>query len=203
MPRAVTIAVEGTADAAVARRLLTEARLDHGPEYVRNGKGALDQRLRGYNSAARFSCWLVLRDLDRDATCAPELSAGLLPAPSAHMRFHIAVRAIEAWLLADAVSFSQFFSVAASRVPTRPDELPNPKDALIALGRHSRKKAIREALVPASGTTARVGPGYTVLLTRFARDVWKPEVAATYSDSLARLRRYLRRVSDLKGYGRR
>lgn len=69
----VTLAVEGTTDAAVARRLLHEADLQAGPEYVKNGKSALDQSLAGYNNAARFSCWLVLRDLDQDAACAPAL----------------------------------------------------------------------------------------------------------------------------------
>jgi hypothetical protein len=88
--------VEGTTDAAVARRLLIEADLEPGHEYVLNGKGALDQRLAGYNRAAGLACWLVLRDLDQDAECAPALRRTLVETPSAHMRLHILVHAVEA-----------------------------------------------------------------------------------------------------------
>lgn len=107
----ITLAVEGTTDAAVARRLLDEAGLQVGPEYVRNGAAALDESLAGFNEAARFSRWLVLRDLDRDAPCAPELYRRLLPAPSAFMRLHIPVHAVEAWLLADAEAMSRCLSI--------------------------------------------------------------------------------------------
>src|SRR5205809_143115 len=116
----ITLAVEGTTDAAVAKRLLDEAGLEPGPEYVKGGKGALDKSLIGYNNAARFSCWLVLRDLDRDADCAPALCQKLLAAPATHMRLHIPVRAIEAWLLAGAKAISDFLSIAQTRVPANP-----------------------------------------------------------------------------------
>lgn len=195
MGRFVTIAVEGTTDAAVAKRLLVEAGHQCGPEYVRRGKAALDERLQSYNSAARFACWLVLRDLDRDAGCAPELVRRLLPSPALNMRFHISVHAVEAWLLADLQAFSSFFAVPRSRIPAEPEALLHPKQTILDIARHSRKKAIAESLIPQEGTSARVGPGYTSLMIQFATDKWRPEVAESRSQSLASLRRFLREVA--------
>jgi len=191
----ITLAVEGTTDAAVARRLLGEVGLRPGAEYVKNGKPALDQSLAGYNNAARFSCWLVLRDLDEDAACAPALRQTLLPTPATHMRLHIPVHAIEAWLLADAESIGHFLSVPKVRVPADPEAIPHPKRALVDLARQSRKRAIREALVPAPSTTAKIGPGYAAFLIEFATKHWRPAVAAERSKSLARLRDHLHVIS--------
>jgi len=193
----ITLAVEGTTDAAVVRRLLDEAGLETGPEYVKNGKHALDQSLAGYNNAARFSCWLVLRDLDRDAACAPDLRRQLLPTPAAHMRLHIPVHAVETWLLADAESNSDFLSFRGS-VPVDPEAIHHPKHALVELARRSRRKAVREAMVPAPDTTAGVGPGYAALLIEFVTTRWRPTVAATRSQSLARLREFLRTISHVR-----
>lgn len=191
----VSLVVEGATDAVVAKRLLAEVGLEAGPEYVQGGKGKLDQRLTSYNNAARFSCWLVLRDLDRDASCAPELRQRLLPAPSARMRFHVPVHAIEAWLLADAEAIGDVLSVHRARIPQDPDSLDDPKEHLLDLARQARRRTVRDAMLPARGSTARVGPGYAATLMEFAMTRWRPDVAATRSGSLARLRAFLRRVS--------
>jgi hypothetical protein len=195
IPEVVTIAVEGTTDAVVLKRLLAEVGLSCGPEYVTSGKSALDHSLAGYNNAARFSCWLVLRDLDHDAACAPQLRRLLLPSSAAHMRLHIPVHSVEAWLLADHEAFARFFAVARTRVPTDPEAIAQPKLALVNLARVSRKKFVREAVVPVPGTTARLGPGYVPLLIRFASQEWRPAVAADRCESLARLRQFLRLAS--------
>ncbi len=187
----VTLAVEGDTDAIAAARLLGEVGLASGTRYVKRGKGEVDRRLSGYNDAARFSCWLVIRDLDRDAPCAPDLIRRLLPSPAIHMRFHVAVRSVEAWFLADAESLSRFLGIARRRVPPDPESLDDPKSFMVELARHSRKRSVREAIVPSPGTTARVGPGYASSLAEFAARMWRPEVAALHSPSLARLRRYL------------
>jgi len=195
----INLVVEGVTDAAVARRLLDEASLVAAAEYVKNGKSPMDKSLAAYNSAARFSCWLVLRDLDHDEACAPELRKRLLPEPSPHMRFHVPVRAVEAWLLADAVNLSRFLAVGLSQVPSNPDALDNPKVALVNLARKSRKRTILDALVPAAGSTASVGPGYAASLIEFASAQWRPELAAQSSESLARLRSFLRRCAREQG----
>lgn len=190
----VTLAVEGATDVAVVRRLINEAGLQPGAEYVRS-KGDLDRHLAGYNKAARFSCWLVLRDLDHDAACAPELLRRLLPAPAPRMRLHIPVRAVEAWLLADVEAISQALAVARTAIPADPEAVPDPKRALVDLARRSRRPATREALVPAPGASAKVGPGYAPFIIEFATEQWRPAIAAQHSQSLARLRAFLGRMS--------
>jgi hypothetical protein len=195
----VTLVTEGPTDPVALKRLLDEAGLEAGPEYVTGGKVELDRRLTGYNNAARFSCWLVLRDLDQDANCALELRRQLLATPAAHMRLHISVRALEAWLIADAEAMSEALSISPTRVPVDPEAIDRPKRTLVDLARSSRSRAVRRALVPAAGTTANVGPGYTTFLTEFIAQDWRPAVAATRSPSLARLRDFLRASSTKSG----
>src|SRR5262249_10678899 len=117
--------------------------------------------------------WLVLRGLDRDATCAPELVAKLLPKPGRLMCFRIAVRAVEAWLLSDREQVSRSLGLSRNRIPTDSEQLENPKGDLVSLARLSRFRAIREDMVPAAGTTAQVGPAYTSRIIEFARSLWR------------------------------
>ncbi len=195
----VTLAVEGITDAAVVRRLLDEAHRPAGPEHGQTGKQALDRSLDGYNRAARFSCWLVLRDMDRDAACVAALARRLLPVPAPHMRLHIAVRAVEAWLLADAERIAEQLAVRVGCVPSNPEALANPKRSLIDVARHSRRRGIRDAIVPVEGTTAQTGPGYTGFVIEFVESRWRPSVAAKHAPSLARLRAFLGRHQSKEG----
>ncbi|MBI5489794.1 MAG: hypothetical protein HY905_20840 [Deltaproteobacteria bacterium] len=192
-PLFVTVAVEGLTDVPVARRLLQHVGFDSGPEHITSGKARLDVRLGGYNAAARHHEWLVLRDLDHDGECAPELIGRRLPRPAARMCLRIAVRATEAWLMADAVPLAGFLGVRRSLVPPRPDDLDDPKAVLVGLARYSRKRAIRDDMVPAVGTTARVGPGFAARVIEFATGEWRPGVASGVSPSLAKAVTALRR----------
>lgn len=181
-------AVEGIVDEAVLIRLVGEAGGLVHTIYGRNGKPHLRRVLGGYNNAARFSPWLVLVDLDHDAECAPPFVAALLPAPAPMMRLRVAVRAIEAWILADHEHLSDFLRVSTARLPPDPDAVPDPKRILVDLARHSRRRDIREDMVPRPGSGRAVGPAYASRLIEFAAAVWCPEVAAERSDSLRRCR---------------
>lgn len=198
MASRITLAVEGVTDEAVVKRLLGEAGLEPGPVYPRSGKRSLDSRLAGYNQAARVSRWLVLRDLDQDAPCAPALIARLLPRPSPLMRLQIAVHAVEAWLMGDPESLSAFLGVRRGRIPPRPEVVVDPKRALIDLARQSRRRTVRDEIAPPAGSKARVGPGYAAALIEYATGDWRPSVAAAHCESLASLRRYLSRVPKLE-----
>lgn len=159
------------------------------------GKAHIDRYIRGYNSAARFTPWIVLRDLDSDAQCAPDLVGRLLPAPSQWMTLRIAVRAIESWLLADPEALSDYLRVRRALVPQDPESLPDPKGALVALAAKSRLAAIRADMVPAAGMTSRVGPAYSSRISEFALTRWRPGIARQRSDSL---RRCIESVRSLK-----
>lgn len=192
----ITVAVEGPSDAAVARRIVQAAGLQVSAEFVAGGKKRLDPRIRGYNNAARFGAWLVLRDLDFDAECAATLREALLPAPAPGMHLRVPVRSVEAWLLADRENFSRYFGVSPSIIAGDPDSLPRPKRTIVDLARRSAKRAIREGVVPVEGTSAEVGPGFTAVIVEYASTVWAPDAAAEVSDSLRRCLRALRQLSS-------
>lgn len=194
IPKLVTIAVEGPSDVPVVAKILAGAGLTINVIHGRGGKGVIDSSLNGYNRAAAYSPWLVLRDLDSDASCAAELRLSLLGTESKWMRFRIPVRAMEAWLLADTEQISRFLRVKSSLVPPDPDGLSDPKGALVNLARKSPIAALREDMVPAEGMTGRVGRGYVSRVSGFATDRWRPDVAMTRSDSL---KRCIRRVQEL------
>ena len=196
-PVFITAAVEGNVDEAIARRLIEHVGGTPGPVYGRNGKHHLRQRIANYNQAARLSPWVVLVDLDHDAECAPPFRRAWLPALSSHMCFRVAVRQVEAWLLADRERVAKFLSVSMVRIPHNPESVEHPKHLLVDLARSSRRRDIREDIVPRPGSGRSVGPAYTARLIEFVisrHTGWRPEVAARFSDSLNRSLRCLRRL---------
>lgn len=190
----VNVLVEGSTDAPIAKRLLEHSGLEVGTVFGRSGKPDLLRRLPHYNKAAQFSPWFVIVDLDMDSQCATQALQKWLPDPSNGMRFRIAVRAIEAWLLADKENMAQFLGVSLSRLQHNFDLEPDPKATLIAIASHSRNRSIREDIVPRPMSGAKVGPLYVPQLTRFATELWKPDIASNESESL---RRCLQALSTL------
>jgi len=189
-------AAEGPTDEAVLKRLLAEAGAVPGAVYGKNGKQRLKRDLRGYNHAARYAPWFVLVDLDQDAPCPSALREEWLPEPAPRMCFRIAVREVEAWLLADRERISAFLGVGTVKVPRDPETLEDPKRTLVDLARQSRRRDIREDMVPRPGSGRSVGPAYTSRMIEFAVDAgrWRPEVAAVNSRSLGRCRNALKRL---------
>jgi hypothetical protein len=191
---AITVACEGPTDSAVLVRLLHWLGLAVGPVHIKKGKGQIDKRLRSYNEAAKLAPWLVVRDLDCDAACAPALISKLLPEPTVSMCFRVAVPQIEAWLLADRSGMATFLGVDVVRLPNTPDNIQNAKAELIQLARSSRLRKIREDLVPEPGLTQSVGSGYTARIIEFTQKAWSPTRAENASPSLASCIRALRRL---------
>jgi len=182
----ISAAVEGIVDEAVVRRLIAHAGGTPGAVYGRQGKSLLRQRIAGYNNAAQRVPWIVLVDLDRDADCAPPLRNAWLPQPASHLCFRVAVREVESWLLADVERLADFLGVSRSRVPAQPESLNDPKETLVNLARTSRRRDIREDLVPRPEGGRRVGPAYSSRLIEFVSGRWRPEIAARRAESLRR-----------------
>jgi hypothetical protein len=122
------------------------------PPYGKKCKQHLKQRIAGYNQSAHHSPWVVLMDLNHDADCAPPLKTECPPAPARYTCFRIAVRTIETWLLADSQSIARFLSVAVSHVPSFPEMLDDPKQSMVDLAQRSRRREIRESMVPRPGS---------------------------------------------------
>ena len=185
-PVNISAAVEGIIDEAVVRKLITHAGGQLGAVYGRNGKLALRQKINGYNNAARHSLWIVLVDLDREADCAPPLREAWLPDPAPDLCFRVAVREIETWLMVDAETLAEFLRVARRRIPGRPEHSDHPKESMVTLARHSRRRAVREDMVPREGSGRPIGPAYTSRLVEYVESRWRPEVAARHAESLRR-----------------
>ncbi len=187
-PVYVSGAVEGPSDEPVLRRIVEDRGAAVHRVQVQYGKSNLRRALPGYNRAARRDVWLVLVDLDQDFPCAASMVREWLPQRSRHMRFRVVVRQIEAWLLADGERFARFFGVRPSSVPAEPDALPDAKAAVLTLVSASRKRAIREDMIPRPSSGRRVGPAYTSRLIEFTTNVpdgWRLRQAAQRSPSLA------------------
>lgn len=180
----INVAVEGYPDEAVARKVCQHVGLNTEHVYKQRGKGNLDKKIKGYNNAAKFGPWLVLRDMDHDAECPPELKQKLLPKPSKQMVFGIAVREIEAWIMADSERLADFLSIRRALVPVQPESLEDPKSELVRLAGKSRKRDIREDMVPRPESGASEGPAYASRLAEFAANKWRPGMAAGRCESL-------------------
>ena len=197
IPIVISSAVEGIVDEAVVKRLIVEAGGEIGPIYGKRGKSLLKQRINGYNNAAHHHPWIVLVNLNREADCPPPFKAVWLQNPGPFMCFRIAVREVEAWLLADHERFASFFRVRLSDIPTAPELMDDPKEVVIELSRKSRDRDIRLDMVPRPGSGRKIGPAYVSRLIEFVSDAqkgWRPDRAARSSDSL---RRCLVRIREL------
>ncbi len=182
----INVAVEGALDEAVAQKLITLVGGEVGNVFGRVGKPNLRQRIEGFNNSARRNPWLVLVDLDNESLCAPSFRNNWLPDPAPNLCFRIAVREVEAWLMADAESLARYLSVAPSRIPRTPESIEHPKDEMVNLGRRSHRRTIREDMVPREASGRRVGPAYSSRLIEYVKDKWRSEVAARRSESLRR-----------------
>lgn len=206
----VSWAVEGRSDEPVAEKLLEATHLSPHHVLTARGKTKLDLKLPGLNSAAKLeSPWLVLRDLDHDDenSCLPTLHREILRGePNPGMCFRIAVRAMESWLLADHENCGNFFGIAPNRIPHDVESLSDPKETLVNLCRNSKKRDIREGVVPRAGGRRKVGPEYIATVREFVRDVWDPSLARLNAPSLDRamlsLERLRTRLNDLPVSGR-
>ncbi len=186
----ISAVVEGDVDAAVIRRLAQEAGLGIAEIHVKRGKANVRKRITSYNQAARHLPFVVLVDLDREYHCAPDLIADWLPHKEPRLCLRVAVRAVEAWLLADRERVARFLRVKQSRIPAAPEEIDDPKKALVDIANASSSQNLLTDLVPRPGSGRAVGPAYSSRLIDFinaqGEGVWRPAAAAETCTSLAR-----------------
>jgi hypothetical protein len=178
--------VEGLPDEAALKKICAEIGAYLGAVYGRNGKGYILSRINGYNNSARHRHWVVLVDLDEDFSCPGEAVSSWLDSPASLMCFRIAVRELEAWLIADRERLAQFLQIDDQHIPTNPDYIKDPKATLVKLAKMSRSRNIRDDMAPDPSTGASVGPAYTSRLIEYIDRLWRPSVAAEHSRSLTK-----------------
>jgi hypothetical protein len=144
---------------------------------------------------ARHNPVLLITDLDTNI-CPVALRKVWL-GRQAHppgLLLRVAVREIEAWLLADHGAMTSLLGQQAkSRLPDAPDSLHDPKDFLLDWARRASRD-VRLDLRAEEGAVARQGLGYNYRLCDMVRKSWRPDRAAQRSPSL---RRTIDRISEL------
>ncbi|MCP4698391.1 MAG: DUF4276 family protein [Gammaproteobacteria bacterium] len=197
----IYIATEDPLSEAVADRLVLEA--DQGLRVVvrlrKKGFGHLKRKLPDLVKLAYNIPVFLCTDLDR-TECPPALIAawcGKRRLPD-KLLFRVAVRETEAWLLADRESFAEFSGTPLSKVPSTPETLDDPKQHLLELVRRYGSRELKADILPAPKTKAKVGFGYNLRLSKFVKECWSVEQAATNADSLYRTLCRLRELGGLR-----
>ncbi|MCL2879967.1 MAG: DUF4276 family protein [Treponema sp.] len=166
------------------------------------GKGKIRKQINAYNNAAKYTDFFVITDLDEEYQCAPSLIHDWLHEKQAsQLLFRVAVREIESWLLADRKNFSTYFSISRDLVPLNPDTEIDPKELVISLAKRSKKREIREAIVPIDDY-ARIGPGYNMYLQSYIQHFWDIESARKNSQSLDKTIISLEKIENRKKHGK-
>lgn len=154
--------------------------------------------MQAFNNAAKGISYFVFTDLD-DKPCATFLIEDWFECPiadypkrrAANLLFRIAVHEVESWIMADRESFAKFLGISVHKIPLQTDVIPDPKKFLIGLARSSRKKDLRDDLVPRLGDSRQIGPDYNGRLSEFLHTAWRASIAELHSFSLAKTRREL------------
>ena len=184
----VNLAVEDRLSDTTLRRILKHTGRGYaiGTTYGLRGSGYLRKTIGGWNRASSGTPFVILTDLDR-YPCPPALLEDWLHEPrSPNLLVRIAVREIEAWLLADRANLARYLNVPEMRVPNNPDSLPDAKASLVELARMSKPKGLRSRIVPRAGSTAKQGPDYNAALSEFINSRWDVDAARANSPSLGK-----------------
>ncbi len=154
------------------------------------GSGTLKKRIPAILKMAEKGIpTLVLTDLDTFPCPSSLITDWFRKSPKeicAHpnMFFRVAVREIEAWIMADRHALADFLAIPSANFVRDPDRLVDPKTFLINVVRKKGRKAIHRHMLPAGN--ARIGVEYNTVLSRFISERWSPERAAGNSPSLQR-----------------
>lgn len=188
MSRDVLLVVEDELSGFVLRKLVEE--LGNGLSVhsvqIMGGFGKIQTGIQRFKNASNVTPHIVLTDLDT-RVCAPRLLKDWgVDSVTKNMLFRVAVREVEAWLLADREGVAQYLNLPLAKMPQHPDIENDPKQTFISLVHRCKKRRLVEELVPATGSSASIGPLYNTRMGAFVRDSWNIQRAAANSDSLSR-----------------
>ena len=167
-----------------------------GHPVVTRGNGRLREKaLKLRDAASHGITSLLVTDLDACPTpndlgrdwfgivCLSELPNGFI--------FRVAIREIEAWIMADREGFAQYLSVSPDNFPNDSESILDPKRFLLDLiAAKCRRKRFREML-PLKGQ--KIGINYNPVLVDFVESHWNIANATLHSTSL---RRAIDRISS-------
>lgn len=193
----VALGTEDELSEAVGIRLLAEqgATLQLGLPLRKSGSGYLRSNMSRWRQLSHHQPVVLITDLDQLA-CPVLLLHDWLggQARPPNLLLRVAVREVEAWLLADHAAMQKLLG-NRGRLPEEPDELPDPKQHLLGLAKRAPRD-VRKDLVKEAGSVASQGLGYNARLTDLVNTHWCPARAAERSPSLARTRRSLAHLAQ-------
>jgi len=193
MTESIVLVVEDALSEAALRKMTAFSNQVINRVICTRGNDQIKQGIEKFKNASNVFPHIVLTDLDHYA-CAHSLlenwgATNLQP----RLLFRVAVREVEAWLLADREGISQYLQIPMNKVPLKPEMEINPKQTLINLARRAKKKRLASDIVPAIGSKASIGPLYNVRMSEFVTHQWDIQRASANSESL---KRAMRRIAE-------
>ncbi|KKZ11590.1 MAG: hypothetical protein TQ37_06815 [Candidatus Synechococcus spongiarum 15L] len=76
--------------------------------------------------------------------------------------------------MADRGALARHLSIPQGKIPTRLEEVENPKRTIVDPAHQSRSSVMKDDLVPSERSGRSVGPGYTPTMIRFVQETWCP-----------------------------
>lgn len=189
-PIPIYLAVEDDLSEWVLRRILSDRPVDYavGPVFKRGGFGYLKKKAPALNKLATSCPVLLLTDLD-DQPCPAGLLEEWLDQPRQRdFLLRVAVREVEAWLIASEEELGRFFGIRRRLSMEDPEMLGDPKAELLKVASSSPRRQVREAIVRRSRNGNLLqGPAYNSTLADFVMNHWNVEASQTRSRSLAKV----------------
>ena len=87
-----------------------------------------------------------------------------------------------------------YLGVQRRRISSAPESLGDPKGAMVALVRRSRRRGVRKDMAPGKRSGRPAGPACSARLIECAATEWRPDIAAGSAESLRRAIEGLRRL---------
>ena len=130
-PIPINLVSEDQVSEFVMRKLLEEAnKFQLGYSYSESGFGYIRKNMTGWNQASKGCPFFVLTDLDQ-TDCAPTLKADWLSVKqNPNLIFRVAVKEVEAWLLADIEGFSKYTGISSANFNENTESIDDPKAEL-------------------------------------------------------------------------
>lgn len=191
-----SIAAEGMCNVIAIEKIAVSAGFTINTTIDTRGKSKLDRNLDKYITAGIHTPWIISRDLDRDADCAPTFLNINRVISAKFACFCLSVRSLEAWLMADAENLADWLGVSPRLIPPEPELVANPKIAIANLANRSRKRAIQERMAPRPVDGASIGAEYGAAVYEFVKTRWDPHNAAAGGLSPS-LTRAIQRIGQL------
>lgn len=178
--------VEGSLEEHMMKRLLRDRGhpVQEGLINNKGGQGNFWRSIAGINRSHGLRV-AALADLEK-AVCPGKLIRQKLGRePASFLTLNLAVRMLEAWLLADP-NLAKYLKIPPDKLPLRPEAESHAKRCLLSLVRDYGDAKRKLTFLGPHSSTLHPGPDYEPLMGKFITDHWSPTEAARRSPSLKR-----------------